>query len=84
MPRLIVIGIALVVAMGGFVYGFDSGIIATTFGHDTFRLYFYGPSRVNTSLSGKIRCILAHGFGLTREFKAPSSLFTTLVKPSAA
>ncbi|KEY73519.1 hypothetical protein S7711_03684 [Stachybotrys chartarum IBT 7711] len=54
MPRLIVIGIALVVAMGGFVYGFDSGIIATTFGHDTFRLYFYGPSRVNTSLSGAI------------------------------
>lgn len=53
MARFIVIVIALVVAMGGFVYGFDSGIIATTFGHESFKLYFYGPTLVNTSISGK-------------------------------
>lgn len=54
MARFIVIAIALVVAMGGFVFGFDSGIIATTLGHDTFKLYFYGPSLYSTSLSGAI------------------------------
>lgn len=53
MVRLIVIGIALVVAMGGFVYGFDSGIIATTLGQSSFKSYFYGPTLVNTSLSGR-------------------------------
>ncbi|KAI9154880.1 High-affinity glucose transporter [Paramyrothecium foliicola] len=73
MVRLIVIGIALVVAMGGFVYGFDSGIIATTLGHDSFKAYFYGPSLVNTSLSGAIVSVYNAGQaigGLTSGFVA--------------
>lgn len=52
MVRFVVIAVALVAAMGGFIYGFDSGIIATTLGHDTFKLYFYGPSMSNSALSG--------------------------------
>ncbi|KAF4444268.1 putative transporter (major facilitator superfamily) [Fusarium austroafricanum] len=40
--------------MGGFTFGFDSGIIATTFGHQTFRVYMYGPSQASTSLAGAI------------------------------
>ncbi|KAH8747898.1 general substrate transporter [Hyaloscypha finlandica] len=46
--------IALVVASGGFVFGFDSGIIATTLGHKTFAVYMYGPSAKNASLTGAI------------------------------
>ncbi|TLD18550.1 hypothetical protein PspLS_10271 [Pyricularia sp. CBS 133598] len=52
--RFIVIFVALVAAMGGFIFGFDSGIIATTLGHGSFRVYFFGPSGRNTSLSGAI------------------------------
>jgi MFS family permease len=60
--------IALVVALGGFVFGVDSGqypasghasmayyplgIIATTLGHKTFAVYMYGPSAKNASLTG--------------------------------
>lgn len=50
--RLLVV--ALVAARGGFVYGFDTGIIATTLGHDSFKLYFYGPSMLNPSYAGAI------------------------------
>ncbi|CAI6034548.1 unnamed protein product [Clonostachys chloroleuca] len=73
MVRLIVIGIALVVAMGGFVYGFDSGIIATTLGQSSFKSYFYGPTLVNTSLSGAIVSVYNAGQalgGLTSGFLA--------------
>ncbi|VUC31216.1 unnamed protein product [Clonostachys rosea] len=73
MVRLIVIGIALVVAMGGFVYGFDSGIIATTLGQSSFKSYFYGPTLANTSLSGAIVSVYNAGQaigGLTSGFLA--------------
>ncbi|CAO2652673.1 Nn.00g009560.m01.CDS01 [Neocucurbitaria sp. VM-36] len=53
MNRLI-LTVAFVAAQGGFIYGFDSGIIATTLGHDTFKRYMYGPAMVNTSYSGAI------------------------------
>ncbi|VTT58076.1 unnamed protein product [Fusarium fujikuroi] len=54
MGRWRTISIALVVTMGGFTFGFDSGIIATTFGHQSFRIYMYGPSQASTSLAGAI------------------------------
>ncbi|KAG7052977.1 putative transporter (major facilitator superfamily) [Colletotrichum scovillei] len=50
----LIVAVALVAAQGGFIYGFDSGIIATTFGHDSFKLKMYGPSMVNTSYQGAI------------------------------
>ncbi|KAJ0316420.1 hypothetical protein Brms1b_005450 [Colletotrichum noveboracense] len=50
----LIVAIALVAAQGGFIYGFDSGIIATTFGHDSFKLKMYGPSMVNTAYTGAI------------------------------
>ncbi|KAF4783484.1 hypothetical protein HER10_EVM0010496 [Colletotrichum scovillei] len=50
----LIVAVALVAAQGGFIYGFDSGIIATTFGHDSFKLKMYGPSMVNTSYQGNI------------------------------
>ncbi|KAI9044245.1 sugar porter family MFS transporter [Aspergillus affinis] len=49
-----VVVIALVVALGGFVYGMDSGIIATTLGHDTFKYSMFGPKGKNASLEGAI------------------------------
>ncbi|PLB50585.1 putative hexose carrier protein [Aspergillus steynii IBT 23096] len=49
-----VVLIALVVALGGFVYGVDSGIIATTLGHDSFKYYMFGPSGKNAALTGAI------------------------------
>ncbi|GAB7358335.1 hypothetical protein MBLNU230_g2407t1 [Neophaeotheca triangularis] len=54
MIRPIILLIACVVALGGFNYGLDSGIVATTFGHDSFRVYMYGPSREDVQLSGAI------------------------------
>ncbi|KAK6836027.1 transporter (major facilitator superfamily) [Apiospora arundinis] len=54
MGRFFIIGIATVAALGGFIYGVDSGIIATTLGHDTFKLYMYGPPKTNTALSGAV------------------------------
>ncbi|KAF3808160.1 High-affinity glucose transporter [Colletotrichum gloeosporioides] len=52
--NFLIVAIALVAAQGGFIYGFDSGIIATTFGHDSFKLKMYGPSMVNTAYTGAI------------------------------
>ncbi|KAL5358333.1 putative hexose carrier protein [Aspergillus floccosus] len=46
--------ISLVAALGGFVYGVDSGIIATTLGHDTFKYYMLGPTGENPALTGAI------------------------------
>ncbi|KAK7397708.1 hypothetical protein QQX98_012923 [Neonectria punicea] len=52
--KFMTVAVACVAAQGGFIYGFDSGIIATTFGHDSFKLAMYGPSMVNTSYQGAI------------------------------
>ncbi|KAI4863399.1 general substrate transporter [Hypoxylon rubiginosum] len=54
MPRLLIIGIALVAALGGLIYGVDSGIIGTTLGQDTFKLYMFGPTKANPALLGAI------------------------------
>ncbi|KAK8054509.1 hypothetical protein PG994_009576 [Apiospora phragmitis] len=54
MGRFFIVGIAAVAALGGFIYGVDSGIIATTLGHDTFKLYMYGPSKADAALSGAV------------------------------
>ncbi|QGA15942.1 hypothetical protein EYB26_003604 [Talaromyces marneffei] len=54
MANFYVILIALVVALGGFVYGVDSGIIATTLNHDTFKHCMLGPTGVNAPLTGAI------------------------------
>ncbi|KAJ5386195.1 hexose carrier protein [Penicillium cosmopolitanum] len=56
MANFFVILISLVVALGGFVYGVDSGsgIIATTLGHDTFKYAMLGPTGANASLTGAI------------------------------
>ncbi|KAH7309903.1 general substrate transporter [Stachybotrys elegans] len=50
----LIITIALVSAQGGFIFGLDSGIIATTFGHESFRLKMYGSNAVNTAYAGAI------------------------------
>lgn len=44
MANLLTIVSAIVAALGGLIYGVDSGIIATTIGRDTFKLYMFGPS----------------------------------------
>ena len=54
MAKLITIVSAIVAALGGLIYGVDSGIIATTIGHDTFKLYMFGPSMTNTALIGAL------------------------------
>ncbi|KAL4926359.1 sugar porter family MFS transporter [Aspergillus undulatus] len=49
-----VVLIACVVSIGGFAYGVDSGIIATTLGHDTFNYAMLGPTGTNAPLTGAI------------------------------
>lgn len=61
MGRALVQGIASVAALGGFVAGIDSGIIATTLGQDSFKLYMYGPSRADSVLSGTIVAVYNAG-----------------------
>ncbi|KAF4445484.1 putative transporter (major facilitator superfamily) [Fusarium austroafricanum] len=78
------IAVALVAAQGGFIYGLDSGIIATTFGHDSFKLAMYGPSMVNTAYQGAIVSVYNAGQaigGLTTGYVADkiSRKYTILV-----
>jgi hypothetical protein len=52
--------VALVAALGGFVFGFDTGIIATTLGQGSFRIYFYGPKGFNPTYTGRsLQCLIA-------------------------
>ncbi|TVY67227.1 High-affinity glucose transporter [Fusarium oxysporum f. sp. cubense] len=76
--------VALVAAQGGFIYGLDSGIIATTFGHDSFKLAMYGPSMVNTTYQGAIVSVYNAGQaigGLTTGYVADklSRKYTILI-----
>ncbi|KAF5578576.1 high-affinity glucose transporter [Fusarium subglutinans] len=76
--------VALVAAQGGFVYGLDSGIIATTFGHDSFKVAIYGPSMVNTTYQGAIVSVYNAGQaigGLTTGYVADklSRKYTILI-----
>ncbi|SPO05361.1 related to sugar transport protein STP1 [Cephalotrichum gorgonifer] len=45
---------SLVIALGGLVYGVDTGIVATTIAHDSFKSYMYGPGGSNAALTGAI------------------------------
>lgn len=68
MARFIIIGISLIAALGGLIYGIDAGqfpfgrvsdgsnfclgIIGTTLGQEPFKLYMYGPSKSNPPITG--------------------------------
>ena len=52
MSRYLTIIAAVVASLGGFIYGTDSGIIATTIAHDSFKVYMFGPKMTNTALTG--------------------------------
>jgi len=45
---------SLVIAIGGLVYGVDTGIIATTIAHDSFKSYMYGTLEAKPQLTGAI------------------------------
>ncbi|KAJ3538879.1 hypothetical protein NM208_g5712 [Fusarium decemcellulare] len=45
--RSILIGLAI--SLAGFVYGIDTGIIASTIAQETFKSYMYGPAMENVS-----------------------------------
>lgn len=45
---------SLVIALGGLVYGVDTGIVATTIAHDSFKQYMYGTLEPRTALTGAI------------------------------
>lgn len=79
MVRLIVVAVALVAAMGGFIYGFDSGIVATTLGHDSFKRYFYGLKMSNSALSGTLATPSPVDMMLTT-YQGRLSLCTTLAR----
>ncbi|KAK7446489.1 hypothetical protein Landi51_07436 [Colletotrichum acutatum] len=46
--------ITLAISLAGFVYGIDTGIIASTIAQTTFKLYMYGPSMDNVSVRAGI------------------------------
>ncbi|KAF5676712.1 sugar transport STP1 [Fusarium circinatum] len=45
---------SLVIAIGGLVYGVDTGIVATTIAHDSFKTYMYGSLDAKPQLTGAI------------------------------
>ncbi|KAE8327480.1 general substrate transporter [Aspergillus sergii] len=45
---------ALAVSLGGIIYGIDSGIIATTISHDSFKYYMYHSEDAPSGLSAAI------------------------------
>ncbi|KAH7123222.1 hypothetical protein B0J13DRAFT_599022 [Dactylonectria estremocensis] len=50
--RSVLIGLAI--SLAGFVYGIDTGIIASTIAQDTFKSYMYGVSMENVAVKGGI------------------------------
>ncbi|KAI0023667.1 general substrate transporter [Xylariomycetidae sp. FL0641] len=50
--RSILIGLAI--SLAGFLYGIDTGIIASTIDHKSFQRYMYGPTLSNASLRAGI------------------------------
>ncbi|VUC35347.1 unnamed protein product [Clonostachys rosea] len=53
---------SLVIALGGLVYGVDTGIVATTIAHDSFKLYMFNTLKAPTALTGAIvSCYYAGG-----------------------
>ncbi|KAH9905028.1 general substrate transporter [Xylariomycetidae sp. FL2044] len=50
--RSIMVGLAI--SLAGFLYGIDTGIIASTIAQDTFKSYMYGASLDNASIRGGI------------------------------
>ncbi|KAH7131069.1 general substrate transporter [Dactylonectria macrodidyma] len=46
--------IGLAISLAGFVYGIDTGIIASTIAQDTFKSYMYGVSMENVAVKGGI------------------------------
>ncbi|KAI0434369.1 general substrate transporter [Xylaria sp. FL1042] len=50
--RSVLVGLAI--SLAGFLYGIDTGIIASTIAHDSFKHYMYGPSMDNASIEGGI------------------------------
>ncbi|KAI1340169.1 general substrate transporter [Xylariaceae sp. FL0016] len=48
------ITIALGISLAGFLYGLDTGIIASTIAQKTFKSYMYGPSLENVAITGGI------------------------------
>ncbi|KAI1420475.1 general substrate transporter [Xylaria sp. FL1777] len=46
--------VALAISLSGFLYGIDTGIIASTIAHDSFKRYMYGPSMDNPSIQAGI------------------------------
>ncbi|KAH8880850.1 general substrate transporter [Thozetella sp. PMI_491] len=48
------ITIATAISLAGFIYGLDTGIIASTIAQKTFQSYMYGPSLKNAALTGGI------------------------------
>ncbi|RYP69566.1 hypothetical protein DL771_006081 [Monosporascus sp. 5C6A] len=60
--------IALVAALSDLLFGFGSGIIATTSGHESFRITMYWPSQANAPLTGAIVSVYNAGQSIWRRF----------------
>ncbi|KAI0190600.1 general substrate transporter [Astrocystis sublimbata] len=50
--RSILVGLAI--SLAGFLYGIDTGIIASTIAHDSFKRYMYGPGNDGGSIQAGI------------------------------
>ncbi|KAI6381744.1 hypothetical protein MCOR25_000978 [Pyricularia grisea] len=48
------ITIAMAISMAGFLYGLDTGIIASTIAHSTFKKTMYGATMKNAAVQGGI------------------------------
>ncbi|KAI0970198.1 general substrate transporter [Xylaria arbuscula] len=46
--------VGLTISLAGFLYGIDTGVIASTIAHDSFKRYMYGPSMDNASIQAGI------------------------------
>ncbi|KAI8294091.1 High-affinity glucose transporter [Colletotrichum sp. SAR 10_98] len=68
--RSILIGLAI--SLAGFVYGIDTGIIASTIAQKTFKLYMYGSSLDNAS----VRAGIVSGYYAGYAFGSGGSAYT--------
>ncbi|OJJ43673.1 hypothetical protein ASPZODRAFT_19390 [Penicilliopsis zonata CBS 506.65] len=62
---------AVIASVGGYAFGVDSGIIATTLAHESFYIYMFGPTGSNAALLGAIVALYSAGNALGSFFVGP-------------
>ncbi|KAI1114056.1 general substrate transporter [Nemania sp. NC0429] len=68
--RTVLVG--LTISLAGFLYGLDTGIIASTIAHDSFKIYMYGNAKGNAT----IQALIVSGYYIGYALGSGSAAYT--------